>query len=318
MFLSEESREKFLSFLEEHYELEREFPDPHERMGFHQRLNLRPMLQPQSFLAQELVGRPSQTNFLSFFRQALELGVFSNVDWDYVRSLHEGGGAFWSEIVVDMYTKPCVSAIAVLTSLRGFIPEYPIVEVDRFLRDLLTCFGSLSWGHGIERVPTVCQYVRLWSMAGAFPLRENPGHLEVFSPIFDRLLREALEPAAFGGADPIRELEMKVRMGVIGHGRETIPQELLSEVEERAPYILWILNGVIPAKEIIAILKTEKRFWRRLNSAYFPWHAVELSATDEDIKFFSKMGKMLEQKESSERDVDQVLLLLKLDSLERI
>ncbi|MFX1251810.1 MAG: hypothetical protein ACFFCZ_09400 [Promethearchaeota archaeon] len=318
MFLSNESREKFLSFLEEYYELDREFPDSHERMGFHQRLNLSPMIQPYSFLAQELIGRPSQANFLSFFRQTLELGVFSNVDWDYVRSLHEGGGAFWSEIVVDMYTKPCVAAIAVLTSLRGFIPEYPVIEVDRFLSDLLACFGSLSWGHGIERVPTVCQYVRLWSMAGAFPLCENSGHLEVFSPVFDRLLREALEPAAFGGADPIRELEMKIRMGAIGHERETIPQELLSEVEDRAPYILWILNGVIPAKRMITLLKTEKRLWRRFDSAYFPWHAVKLSATDEDIKFFSKMGKMIDQKESSERDVNQVLLLLKLDSLERI
>ncbi len=305
MFLLKQLRKEFISFLEKQWGLNERIIDPKNRQAF------RKYGAGHSLLAKELQDRASREDFLTAFWQAIQENTFTNVDWKQLEEWHEGGGAFMSEIVIEEVTWPCVFAITTLVALRDRMPGHSRDEVDAHLGKLISFFGDISWGHGIEYAYTVREYVRWFAMAGAFPLEQDLGYLKPFEPIYKRLLGGSTESGGWG-PDLISILEMQVLLRALNREQvEKIPKSTLTLVEEKAPQLLWLINGVIPARAILSMIDSQKI---NFSPNQYPWHVVKLSATKKEIDELTEVAKnvLLEKKSSG-----LVALLLKMDGLER-
>jgi len=294
--LSRDLRERLLQFAERSFgagRLRAPFKEPRE---FYL-----PCLAHALFAA-ELAQSESRRRFLPLFGKAIDEGLFTTIDHEAVERAHQPG-VFLSEILVEWYTRPCVAAICAYVALRESMPRTASRDDDAALAKLVTFFASeTAWGHGIERPTEVRDFVRLWAMAGCFPLPEAPGYLRAFSGLRESLLEAASTRGWSEEIEPIRT-EMKVLLAF-----------LRPEDESRIPAdtcpadAMWILRCAIPAREILAMLEAKTL---PFEADRFPWHAVRLTGSAEDMRRFEPLAEGALDR----RDPQKVAGLIKLDGL---
>jgi len=255
-----------------------------------------------ALFATELAQSESRRLFLPLFGKALDEGLFTTIDQEAVDRAHQPG-VFLSEILVDWYTRPCVAAICAFVALRESMPRRAGRDGDTVLEKLVKFFASeTAWGHGIGRPAEVRDFVRLWAMAGCFPRPEPPGYLWAFSGLRESLLEVASGRCWSEEIEPIRE-EMSILLAF------RRPEDESSTAEGWCPaHAGWVLRRMIPAGEILALLEEKSLAFE---PDRFPWHAVRLSGSAEELGRFEPLAEAALR----QRDPQRVAALIKVDGL---